>query len=127
MLRALFAEPESCGRSRTRSQITRDGRRPRSRIAESLRKLEVDDSAVAHFLTKLLFCMFAEDVGLLPEGHVLGRLRARRTAERRRDSRSGSASAELFAAMAHGRPVRRSRTIPQFNGGLFADADVLDA
>jgi enamine deaminase RidA (YjgF/YER057c/UK114 family) len=36
-------------------------------IAQNLRKRGHDPVKVAHFVNQLVFCMFAEDVGLLPK------------------------------------------------------------
>jgi hypothetical protein len=35
-------------------------------LADSLRATGVDPQRAAHFLMRLLFCLFAEDIGLLP-------------------------------------------------------------
>ena len=42
-------------------------------LAQSLRECGHDPQTVAHFVNRLVFCMFAEDVGLLP-GNMFTRM-----------------------------------------------------
>ena len=77
----------------------------------------IEPQAVAHFLKRLIFCMFAEDVGLLP-GKLFSRMLEQRDAHARRSSQTLAAS--LFAAMATGGRVGFER-VDWFNGGLFDD------
>ena len=42
-------------------------------MAQALRERGHDPQAVAHFVNRLVFCMFADDVGLLP-GHMFTRM-----------------------------------------------------
>ena len=78
-------------------------------------------SRAAHFLMKLMFCMFAEDIDLLPRD-----LFARTVANASGDpARLSKLLHNLFEAMAKGEPFGAD-DIAWFNGGLFADADVID-
>ena len=38
-----------------------------ARLAQHLRERGHEPEKVAHFINRLVFCMFAEDVGLLPD------------------------------------------------------------
>ena len=70
---------------------------------------------------KLMFCMFAEDIELLP-----GRLFDRVLTPSRRDPAGLSRRlGNLFQAMATGGEFGAD-VIRHFNGGLFADAEVID-
>jgi type II restriction/modification system DNA methylase subunit YeeA len=70
---------------------------------------------------KLMFCMFAEDIELLP-----GRLFDRVLTQSRRDPAGLSRRlGNLFQAMATGGEFGAD-VIRHFNGGLFADAEVID-
>ena len=77
--------------------------------------------AVAHFLDRLLFCLFAEDTGLLPKG-LLSRLA---DATRSKPDDFGAALGQLFATMAPGGGMFGVERIDWFNGGLFDSAEVL--
>ena len=71
--------------------------------------------AIAHFLNRLVFCMFAEDAGLLPE-KLFTRMVA--SMQRRPPLESGPWFDELFAAMRAGGRFGVDE-IRWFNGGLF--------
>ncbi|NBC33868.1 MAG: class I SAM-dependent DNA methyltransferase, partial [Alphaproteobacteria bacterium] len=79
-----------------------------------------DPQRVAHFINKLVFCMFAEDIGLLPE-----RLFSKMVYQSlRRPERFPTHARTLFAAMGEGGEIGFT-DVPWFDGGLFADHDVL--
>src|SRR5439155_21847811 len=69
----------------------------------------------------LMFCMFAEDIDLLPRG-LFTRTAANANGEPARLSRLLKS---LFDSMARGEPYP-PEDIPHFNGGLFADSDTVD-
>ena len=69
---------------------------------------------------KLMFCMFGEDVELLPDKVFAKLLKTTRT-----DPRHICRLKSLFAAMAKGGDFG-ALEIPWFNGGLFADDEVID-
>ena len=66
MLKRLFSEPEKFRPAVTREAITQQAAKAFSELAQRLRDQGHDGRRVAHFINKLLFCMFAEDIGLLP-------------------------------------------------------------
>ena len=76
--------------------------------------------AVAHFVNRLVFCMFADDVGLLPE-HMFTRMlrQVRRTPEHFTEL-----AGALFRVMASGGRVG-FEAVAWFNGGLFDDGEAL--
>ena len=76
LLRRLFTSPDSFKPDKTRQKVTEDLAKDFGELAERLidryppSGLGLFDSAgdpVAHFLMKVMFCLFAEDVSLLPE------------------------------------------------------------
>lgn len=90
-------------------------------IAQALRQRGHDPEKVAHFVNRIVFCMFAEDVDLLPK-----RLFERMLEASLADPSQFVANAEgLFTAMArqHGRVGFDA--IDWFNGGLFEDGAAL--
>jgi len=121
VLRALFEAPERLRPERTTSQVTEEAAAKFSRLAESLRARGTEPSATARFLIRLLFCLFAEDVGLLPGG-LLSRLLE---VARHRPEVFARRLSALFGAMSGGGDFGE-HDIKHFNGGLFQDADVLE-
>lgn len=79
-----------------------------------------DPRAVAHLLNRLVFCMFAEDAGLLPHNLFSDMMAAVRT---RPDAAAKQLSA-LFKKMHQG-GFFGIHQIDWFNGGLFDSEDVL--
>lgn len=120
VLRAVFFDPEKLKPEKTTQRITEDAAERITQIAGSLRERGVDAQRAAGFLDRIVFCLFAEDVGLLPD-HLFARLVAKAHGDPRIFSRL---VAGLFEAMAHGGEFG-VETVHHFNGRLFADADVV--
>lgn len=90
-------------------------------IAQNLRERGHDPEKVAHFVNRMVFCMFAEDVDLLPK-----RLFERMLDASLADPSQFVANAEsLFGAMAKKNGRVGYDAIQWFNGGLFADGGAL--
>lgn len=90
-------------------------------IAQNLRARGEDPEKVAHFVNRMVFCMFAEDVDLLPK-----KMFEQMLAASLNDPGEFVPNAEqLFTAMAkkHGRVGYDA--IEWFNGGLFEDGSAL--
>jgi hypothetical protein len=121
VLRALFSDPERLRPQQTTAQVTEQAAVEFATLAESLRRRDHDPEQAAHFLMRLLFCLFAEDIGLLPRG-LFGRLVA---ATRAHPAAFGAQLRQLFTAMAAGGWFGTD-SIEHFDGGLFADDLVLD-
>ena len=67
-LRRAFTRPESFRPAKTTEQVTLAVATEIGKIAQRLQKEGKDPHAVAHYLMKCMFCLFAEKVpGLLPE------------------------------------------------------------
>ena len=119
-LKWAFSDPERLRPGETRQSLTEQAARSFATVAQSLRERGHDPKAVAHFVNRLVFCMFADDVGLLP-GHMFTRMldQARRLPDRFTDL-----AGALFQGMAKGGLVG-FETVGWFNGGLFDDATAL--
>ncbi|MEQ8771069.1 MAG: hypothetical protein RIB60_11245 [Phycisphaerales bacterium] len=121
LLRRAFTDPNSFRPDETPEEVTQKAAVAIGSIAQGLRDRGHDPHDAAHFLMKVMFCLFAEDVELLPKGlfekmlgkyrHEPERLRAQMTA--------------LFAAMRTGGDFGIDE-IAYFNGGLFDDADAIE-
>jgi type II restriction/modification system DNA methylase subunit YeeA len=119
-LRDLFSNPEAFRAPQTTRQVTEQAAAEFARLAAQLRKYGEEPQAIAHFLIRLLFCLFAEDVGLLPD-NLFSRLVA---STRARTGLFVEQLGQLFAAMQSG-GFYAMADIPQFNGSLFDGAPVL--
>lgn len=121
ILRAVMERPEELKPGKTREELTGEAAEQFASLAECLRNRGHEPQAVAHFLNKLLFCMFAEDSGLLPGG-LLQRLAA--GAKDSPDSFT-DALGDLFSKMSQSGGMFGADRIQWFNGGLFDGGEVL--
>jgi hypothetical protein len=65
-LRWLFTEPKRFRPHTTPASVTEEAAERFGKVALSLQDRGVEPRRAAHFLVQLLFCLFAEDVELLP-------------------------------------------------------------
>ena len=119
-LKWAFSDPERLRPGETRRALTERAAAAFAAVAQTLRARGHDPPVVAHFVNRLVFCMFADDVGLLPD-HMFTRMlrQARRTPEQFTEL-----AAELFQVMAAGGRVG-FEAVAWFNGGLFDDGAAL--
>jgi N-6 DNA Methylase len=119
-LRACFRDPGRLDPRLVRERITQAATAQVGQVARALSTRGEDAHAVAHFLVRVIFAMFSEDVGLLERGLLT------RVLERSRDypERSQGYFAELFTAMQHGGEFW-GRDVRVFNGGLFDSSAAL--
>ena len=119
-LKWAFADPERLRPGETRQSLTERAAASFASVAQALRERGHEPQAVAHFVNRLVFCMFADDVGLLP-GHMFTRmLRHAHPAPERFPELAG----ELFQVMSSGGRVG-FEAVAWFNGGLFDDGATL--
>ena len=116
-LKWAMSDPERLRPGESRQALTERAATAFATLAQALRGRGHDPQEVAHFINRLVFCMFAEDVGLLPNEMFTRMLEH---ARRHPDSFAAMAS-ELFGTMATGGRVG-FETVAWFNGGLF-DSD----
>lgn len=120
-LRDAFFDPEHLKPELTTTGVTEDAARHFARLADMLRARGIEPQRAAHFLTRVIFCLFAESVGLLPKKHF-STIAAKTVSKPQEFTRYAR---DLFQAMAEG-GTSLLESIPYFNGNLFADADVLE-
>jgi type II restriction/modification system DNA methylase subunit YeeA len=121
ILKAVFFEPSRLKAPETPEMVTEQAAREFARLAEQLRKYGEEPAQIGNFLIRLLFCLFAEDVGLLPRD-----LFTRIVARTRRNSPAFKGQLQsLFGAMATGGWFGEHE-ITHFNGGLFDDDFALE-
>lgn len=121
VLRAVFHDPERLRPGKTIQVITEEAAGWITDIAQALRARAIPATRVARFLDRVVFCLFAEDVGLLPE-----RIFTRVIENTRRDpARFRATVGGLFTAMATGGDFGADR-IAHFDGDVFRDAEALE-
>ena len=121
ILRAVMNDPEELRPPQGSNELTADAAARFANLAVSLDKRYDDPLRIAHFLDKLLFCLYAEDATVLPKGLV-----TRLVESARKDpSTFAGRLSDLFGRMSKGGYFGVDK-VDWFNGGLFADADALD-
>jgi len=115
LLKSVFSDPDRLRPGKTREVLTGQVAGEFAKLAGQLRRRGHDAMDVAHFVNRLVFCLFANYVGLLPAG-LFERMLA---AARKNPSRFQGYARLLFAAMAERGGEVDFTPIPWFNGGLF--------
>jgi hypothetical protein len=115
-LKWAFSDPEQLRPGLTRRHVTEIAAQKFAELAKDLRAKGHDPQRVAHFVNRLVFCMFAEDIGLLPSAMFTRMLK-----EAQRDAAEFEPLCRaLFGAMQNGGRLGFER-VDWFNGGLFDD------
>ena len=130
VLRALFGDYNVLRPDRTDAKVTQDAARLFAKLAEHLeieKGVHTDSPTatreqIAHFLMRLLFCLFADRIGLLPDGVFRRLIEIDRFYPRRFLKKLPL----LFNAMRLDDGIFGEHTIPWFNGGLFDDDSVME-
>lgn len=120
VLKAVFSDPKKLDPGQSRQELTQDAAAEFAGLALRLREKGNPPGAVAHFVNRLVFCMFAEDIGLLPNKMFARML----DSARERPEEFQAQAALLFRAMREGGKVGFER-VEWFNGGLFDDDSAL--
>ncbi len=120
ILRNVFHDPEKLRPDATSVAITKAVAERLAEVAQGLRKRGLDATEVARFLDRIVFCLFAEDVGLLPKKLFSNIVEKSRDPEHFR-----KLIGQLFEAMNEGGDFGLE-TIRHFNGNLFTDSPVLE-
>lgn len=121
MLRAVFTDPEALRPGQVLETITTEAAARLAALAEKMERRGVGPERAAHFLMQCVFCMFAEDVGLLPDALFTEIL----TKSQGKPDQFRKYAEALFRSMATGGEVLM-REVRHFNGGLFETVDIPD-
>ena len=119
-LKWAMSDPERLRPGVTRQMVTERAAATFAELAQGLRGRGQEPQRVAHFVNRLVFCMFAEDVGLLPNDMFTRML----THARRNPDKFADYASRLFGAMATGGDID-FQAVAWFNGGLFDDDTAL--
>ena len=120
ILRWAFFEPDKLKPTKSRQQLTKEIAADFAKISQQLRLRGNDPKEVANFVNRLIFCMFAEDVELLPKNLFTQLLLKGITDPTYIQNKMSS----LFKAMKDGAEWGAD-DILWFNGGLFNDDKAL--
>ncbi|WP_110513206.1 class I SAM-dependent DNA methyltransferase [Herpetosiphon llansteffanensis] len=121
-IRSIFYAPDLFRSPITPERVTEEVAAKFARLAQLITRYEkhAAPQEIAHFLTRLLFCLFAEDVNLLPKD-IFSRLV---TQTRGKSSAFTAQLSQLFNVMTTGGWFGIEE-IRHFNGSLFDNATVL--
>ncbi|MFM2431964.1 MAG: hypothetical protein RLZZ511_3177 [Cyanobacteriota bacterium] len=118
----IFTNPQARNPEKIAAIVTREVAADLAKLAKSL-EVDGEPQAVAQFLMRCIFTMFAEDVGLLKEQLFTETLRDRWL----KDPKSFKPGAEgLWRAMNEGNDFGFYGKLLRFNGGLFANSMAFD-
>jgi len=119
-LKWVLSEPEKLRPHKTRQALTEGAAGEFAALAQRLRARGHAPEQVAHFVNRLIFCMFAEDVDLLPK-KLFSRML---TSALSKPDQFEHRAQDLFRAMKTGGEAAWE-SIDWFNGGLFDDDSAL--
>lgn len=115
-LKWAMSDPKKLKPGVTRQEVTEQAAESFAEVAQKMRERGNDPQKVAHFVNRLVFCMFAEDVGLLPNDLFTEILRT----ALQHPNEFVEMTGDLFGAMAKGGRFGTD-IVDWFNGGLFDD------
>ncbi|MCX7148126.1 MAG: class I SAM-dependent DNA methyltransferase [Rhodocyclales bacterium] len=121
-LAAVWLDPLGLDPATTSARVTRDIAAHLAEVAKSLEQSGHAAETVAGFLTRCLFSMFAEDVGLIPKGSFRELLQSLKDDTAQFVPLIGALWKEMDVG---GYSVVLRKTLPRFNGKLFKQPDVL--
>ncbi|HWE86574.1 MAG TPA: DNA methyltransferase [Terracidiphilus sp.] len=125
VLRALFGDYNVLRPEHTDAQVTQEIAKKFAKLAERLEIEERSGGAsreqVAHFLMRILFCLFADSIGLLPDHLFRGMVQKDRFSPKKFLRKL----AGLFDAMSEPDGIFGEHSIRYFNGDLFNSGAVM--
>ena len=120
-LRNAFFNPSEFRPDRSVEQVTQETANLFRDIVADMEQHNEDPERLARYLNQIVFCLYAEDAGLLPDGLFSEIVRR----QFRRPDLFNQAVDNLFAQMSGG-GLFGSDEIPHFNGDLFHSADTVE-
>ncbi len=128
VLRYVFGDRNMLRPEAVTERVTRDAATDLLKLAQ---QLELERAAsptphtkeeIAHFLIRIVFCLFADSIGLIPSNVF------RKLVEASRQSRImfNKQLPQLFEAMSNEGSYFGADIIPWFNGGLFNSTDTIE-
>jgi hypothetical protein len=124
-LKLIWTQPTALDPALQSADVTREISAHLAVLAKSLEEAGHQPRMVADFLTRCLFCMFAEDVGLLPERSFTDLLNSLPADASGFPELVEQLFREMNSGTGKGISLVLRKKLLQFNGGLFADFTVL--
>ncbi|MGI8622676.1 MAG: class I SAM-dependent DNA methyltransferase [Solirubrobacteraceae bacterium] len=121
LMRTVFTEPLRLRPGQTKEEVTLEAAARFGALAAGMERRGVPSGAASHSLMQILFCLFAEDAGVLRKGLFSDLL----DSGARRPAGFAARADAFFAAMRDGGHFG-VQEIPHVNGGLFARAATPD-
>ncbi|HUK74058.1 MAG TPA: type IIL restriction-modification enzyme MmeI [Candidatus Bathyarchaeia archaeon] len=121
VLHALFEDPEQLRPDVASAYVTKKAAAKFADLADNLNARRIDPEKAARFLMRLLFCLFADSIGLLPK-HLFREMIEN---DRGNPLNFNRKLRRLFAAMATGDNFG-PYDVSHFNGGLFTDDSIIE-
>ena len=120
VVQRIFTDPDWFNTGRSRDDVTKETAALFQAVSNDMAGsgYGADPSKIrelAQYLNQIIFCLYAEDAGLLPDGAFTGLV----VNQRREPDRFRQGAQTLFAEMNHG-GLFGPQTIEHFNGELFA-------
>ncbi len=120
LVKRIFTEPDWFNTGKSRDDVTKETAALFQAVSNDMSGsgYGADPSKIrelAQYLNQIIFCLYAEDSGLLPDGAFTGLV----VNQRREPERFRRGAQTLFAEMNHG-GLFGPQTIEPFNGELFA-------
>ena len=120
-LRDIFFEPGAFEPQRTVEEVTRDTALLFGRIVEDMERRGGGGERLARFLNQIVFCLYAEDAGLLRDNLFSDIVRR----QYRYPDMFNLAVSNLFDQMARG-GLFGADAIAHFNGDLFSESETVE-
>ncbi|WP_044561363.1 DNA methyltransferase [Azospirillum sp. B4] len=120
-LKAIFLDPEAFRPKKSRQELTEETAGEFAGLAQRLRDRGHEAHQVAHFVNRLVFCLFAQNAGLLPDKLFTKMLEV----SRHNPIEFAENARMLFGAMARRGGKVGFTAIEWFNGGLFENDHIL--
>ncbi len=121
-LRLIWTDPQALDPSKIAAEVTREVADRLAALGRSFEGQGHEPEAVARFLMRCLFTMFAEDVDLIPRDSFSGLLKSLRG----HPEHAAPSLKSLWETMnTGGFSAILTTDLKRFNGGLFRDADAL--
>ena len=122
VLRAAFTNPELLRPEAAQARVTEHAASEFAKLALGLEQRGIAPERAAHFLMRLLFCLFADSIGLLPD-HLF---RQMIELDRFKPANFNRKLRQLFNAMSTSGSTFGYHDIHYFNGGLFGDDEAFE-
>ena len=115
ILKRVFTDPESFNTGKSRDDVTKETATLFQAVSNDMAGSGYGHRELAQYLNQVIFCLYAEDAGLLPDGAFTGLV----VNQRRNPDMFRRGAANLFSEMKDG-GLFGTQTIEHFNGELFA-------